>query len=106
MNNFRDIIIRELFERPEDNEESLIWKVLGEGEQMQLQQGDALKIGKTKVIFKEIVNVKPGAQQVNKNAVSMYSDRAETERMDVTHVVEPAEAKAGEGQCRLCFDNI
>lgn len=56
---------------------------------MQLQQGDALKIGKTKVIFKEIVNVKPGAP-VNKNAASMYSDRAETERMDVTHVVEPA----------------
>jgi hypothetical protein len=29
-----------------------MWKVLGEGEEMELQVGDAIKIGKTKITFK------------------------------------------------------
>lgn len=76
--------------------------MLGEKEEIPLEEGDWVKIGKIKMRFKEVVD----DNSPNRSTIFANSDREETERVDMTHQnIEPAKNHP-EGQCRICFENM
>jgi hypothetical protein len=92
----RCFTIRELFERSSEAEDSYIWKVLAAGEEMSLEQGDEIKIGKTKITFKELVTLGDA------HCLPCTAAKDDTSR---TVLPGPQElpAKDPEEACRVCF---
>ena len=100
-NEHHKIGIQELIQRDKGLQDNFIWKVLADGEQIPLEEGDWIKIGKVKMKFKEIVS----SPSPNRGSTVINSDRDETERMDITSPQMETVKTHPEGQCRICFEN-
>jgi hypothetical protein len=71
--------------------------VLGEGEEMEVQEGDEIKIGKIRITFKELVRPGTTERQV------AITDKNDTSRTVLSKTQE-MKAKESEEICRVCFE--